>query len=532
MAYRRRLSVGVVVALLSALVPVAVVAFVAWRVSVQNLQERLDTIAALLLKREEQITEQASGILRHLTATHLPPCSHEHIRFMRQLTVNTPALDEIAYTDETGRIGCSSWGEGRYDFESGTEVGRTRDGATLISLSYMSPFSGGSLALALAHGPYLALISLGHLVDVIVEPNMQLGLATRDGTPVVTIGTDSDGALLRALAGGGTVAVPGYRQAVARSPEWVAVAVYPAGGFLPYLYTDYDSLLPSLLMAGGFVFLLTLSIWMKRPSPLAELRSAIRRKELMVHYQPMVDQHTGLCVGAEALLRWRRSNSSWIQPDLFIPIAEGSRLVEPMTDLLLGIVAEELGPLLKANPALHVSLNLYAEDVRTGRVLDVLEETLIAAGVRPRQIWLEVTERSFMDIESARTMLAQAHQRGYIVAIDDFGSGYSSLQYLQSLPVDVLKVDKSFVGPIGRGAVSSHVIYHIIEMAKSLNLVVVAEGVETQGQADYLAGLGVTLVQGWLYAKAMPARELRQYVGRRHARTEQPVRQASLPLSL
>jgi len=187
----------------------------------------------------------------------------------------------------------------------------------------------------------------------------------------------------------------------------------------------------------------------------------------------------------------------------------------PLSDLLLRTVANEMGPLLKANPEMHISLNLYAEDVSTDRVLDVLENTLIAAGVRPRQIWLEVTERSFMDIESARTMLQQAHDRGYIIAIDDFGSGYSSLQYLQSLPVDVLKVDKSFIAPIGTGAVSSHVIYHIIEMGKSLNLVLVAEGVETQTQANYLADQGGSLVQGWLYAKAMPIRELHEFLGQR-----------------
>lgn len=522
---------GVVVALLSALVPVAVVAFVAWRVSVQNIQERLDTMAELLLKREELTVEQTSGVLRHLAASYLPPCSSEHIRFMRQSTVNTPAVDEIAYTGETGQISCSSWGEGRYEFESGIVVGHANDGETMVSLSQMSPSSGGGPALALSHGPYLALISLAHFVDVIVEPGMQLGLATRDGTLVATAGAKPDGAMATALSGDITARAPGYQQAQARSSDWIVVALYPAGGFLHYLYSDYEALLPSLLMAGGFVFLLTLSVWMKRPSPLAELRAAIRRKELRVHYQPMVDQRTGLCVGAEALLRWRRRDTGWIQPDLFIPIAEGSRLVQPMTELLLRIVADELGSLLRVNPDLHVSLNLYAEDVRSGRVLSVLEDTLIAAGVRPRQIWLEVTERSFMDIESARNTLQQAHDRGYVIAIDDFGSGYSSLQYLQSLPVDVLKVDKSFVGPIGTGAVSSHVIYHIIEMAKSLNLAVVAEGVETQEQADYLAGLGVAVVQGWLYAKAMPARALREYViSCRAGAGPAEQQQASLPL--
>ncbi len=434
---------------------------------------------------------------------------------MRQLTVNTAALDEIAYVEE-GEVSCSTWGEEHYELEGNGAFSHTEDGVA-VSLSFMPAFSGGGRAMALAYGPYRALIGLSHFVDVIVEPDMQLGLATRDGTPVATVGMTGDGALARAISGGQPTPVPGYQQAFVTTPDWISVVLYPGGDFPSYLSKDYDELLPSVLMVGAFVFLLTLSVWLKRPSPLAELRAAIRRKELVVHYQPMVNQRTGECVGAEALLRWRQEDQSWIQPDLFIPIAEGSRLVEPMTDLLLNVVAEELGPLLKAKPELHVSLNLYAEDVRTGRVLKELEDTLIAAGVRPRQIWLEVTERSFMDIESARITLKQARDRGYVVAIDDFGTGYSSLQYLQSLPVDVLKVDKSFIGPIGTGAVSSHVIYHIIEMGKSLNLTVVAEGVETQAQADYLAGLDVTLVQGWLYAKAMPVREFQLFLNRHQA---------------
>ncbi len=520
MTYRRRTSVGIAVALLSALVPMAAVALIAWQMAAQQARERLDTMAELLVKRAEQTIQQSADVMRQLAVVHLPLCSPQHIRLMRQFTVNAPALDEIAYVEQ-GQASCSSWGGEHYEPQEGEEVGRTEDGVE-VSLSYMPAFSGGGPAVAMAYGNYRALIGLNHFVDVITEPGLQLGLATRSGTSVATIGASGDGALVQALSAGRAepVPTPGYLQARVTAQDWVSVALAGRQGFAQYLRADYQELLFPLLAVGGSIFLLVIGIWLRRPTPLAELRAAIRRKELEVYYQPMFNQFTGECVGVEALLRWRQQDRNWIEPDLFIPIAEDGRLVQPMTDLLLSAVTEELAPMLKANPELHVSLNLYAEEVRTGRVLAELEHTLIAAGVRPRQIWLEVTERSFMDIESARITLKQAHDKGYVVAIDDFGTGYSSLQYLQKLPVDVLKVDKSFIVPIGTGAVSSHIIYHIIEMGKSLSLTIVAEGVETREQADYLAGLGVTLMQGWLYAPAMSADEIKEFVRRRQAGLE------------
>lgn len=509
MGYRRGTIFGVLVALISAIVPAILILLVAWHLHVQDRQERLDGIAELLLQREEQSMRQATDALMQLAKTQLQPCSPEHIQLMRHLTVEAAPLDEIAYVGDD-EIQCSSWGDIQGEVPPQTADFTTPEGLSVFT-GIRPVISGAGPALALRYGAYSALISLQHFVDVIVEPNIQLGLAIKGGDVVVRTDAENANALMQVLWSSGKETTPGYLTAIHTQGGWLSVAISRGGGLWQYLKEEYDDVLPGVALVGLVIFLLVLPPSLKRLSPLAELRAAIRRKEFEVHYQPIVDVRSGACIGAEALLRWPRGHNQWIRPDVFIPIAEESGLIRPITDQLVRMVVEEMHAMLAANPAMHISLNLYSDDIRTGRVLTVLEKELTARGVSPRQIWLEVTERGFMDIHSARMTLEQARKRGYQVAIDDFGTGYSSLQYLQGLPLDILKIDKSFVAPIGKGAVSSQVIYHIIEMGKSLNLTLVAEGVETREQADYLAGLGVFQIQGWFYAKAMPAEEFLAY---------------------
>lgn len=168
-------------------------------------------------------------------------------------------------------------------------------------------------------------------------------------------------------------------------------------------------------------------------------------------------------------------------------------------------VIRELGPTLAADPALHVAINVSADDIKSGRVQSVLAQALRGTGVDSGQLWVEATERSLMDIDAARTTITHLRGAGHTVLIDDFGTGYSSLQYLQGLPLDALKIDKSFVDTIGTHSATSAVTAHIIEMAKTLRLRTIAEGVERQEQLDYLRAHGVDLAQGWLFSRALPA---------------------------
>ena len=171
----------------------------------------------------------------------------------------------------------------------------------------------------------------------------------------------------------------------------------------------------------------------------------------------------------------------------------------------IGCVIADMRDALAADRDLHIAINLCASDIETGRVLQVLDRVLAGSGIAPQQIWLEATERGFINAEAARVTLALVRERGYAVAIDDFGTGYSSLASLQSLPLDALKIDKAFVDTIALDAATSSVTPHIIAMARGLKLQIVAEGIETRAQADYLTAQQVEYGQGWLFAKALPA---------------------------
>ncbi len=296
-----------------------------------------------------------------------------------------------------------------------------------------------------------------------------------------------------------------------RQGDWVAVVSAPREHLMTYVRHQQQWMLPLGAFMSLFIVGLVVRQSRRRFSPAMELQTAVNKREFVVHYQPIIALSTGRCIGAEALVRWRQPDGTLVRPDLFIPLAEETGLIRDITDQVIESVVADLQHVLSRDRSLHVAINLCADDIRTGRVLSTISRTLQGTGVRPEQIWLEATERGFMDITSARVTLARAREMGHATAIDDFGTGYSSLQYLQGLPMDALKIDKSFVSTIGTDAVSSHIISHIIDLAKSLNMFIVAEGVERQQQADYLTSRGVDFVQGWLYAKPMPPAEFLKF---------------------
>jgi sensor c-di-GMP phosphodiesterase-like protein len=172
---------------------------------------------------------------------------------------------------------------------------------------------------------------------------------------------------------------------------------------------------------------------------------------------------------------------------------------------------------------MHISVNIVATDIVTGRILGALDGALVDTGIGAEQIWLELTERGLMDIESARTTLDELRRRGHRIAIDDFGTGYSGLQRLAQLPVEMLKIDKSFIETVGTGAPTSLVTGHIIAIARELDLRLVAEGVETEAQAAFLREQQVEFAQGWLFSRAVPADDFLVFLQRNRVRTDRPI---------
>ena len=245
-----------------------------------------------------------------------------------------------------------------------------------------------------------------------------------------------------------------------------------------------------------------------------ELRIAMREGHLLLHYQPKFRVKDRALVGAEALMRWRHPTKGLVSPGQFIPVAEDSGLIVPIGTWALGEVCRQRAAWHRAGLAMgRVSVNVSALQFARPDFVGTVTRAMRAANVQEGQLELELTESIVMDdVEHVAARLAELRKLGVAVSIDDFGTGYSSLAYLQRLPVDVLKIDRSFVRPLDRGgdeARGAHALAGAIAtLARGLGLEVLAEGVETEGQFQALADLGCEVIQGFLLGKPVPAAEL------------------------
>jgi sensor c-di-GMP phosphodiesterase-like protein len=275
---------------------------------------------------------------------------------------------------------------------------------------------------------------------------------------------------------------------------------------------------PILVAAAGLGLTLAL-VWIyivlrysrHRLSLSTEFREAVASGRVLAYYQPLIELSSGRCVGAEALARWVREDGEMVSPDIFIPLAEQAGLVPEITLAIVAATLHDLGKLLKEQPHLRININLAPEDLTSDSFSAALDRSLATAGVAPTSIKLEITERAMIDTDASKAVIRNFRTRGHQIAIDDFGTGYSSLAYLQTLELDTLKIDKSFVDAIGTEAVTNHVIGHVIDMAKSLQLDIVAEGIESEHQADWLIEHGVEYGQGFLYSRPLPCAEFRDF---------------------
>ena len=233
------------------------------------------------------------------------------------------------------------------------------------------------------------------------------------------------------------------------------------------------------------------------------LRRALRDQEFLLHYQPQVDLLTGRVVGLEALVRWQDPEFGLISPGAFIPVAEESGLIAPLGEWVLREACRQNKAWQDAGlPPARVSVNLSARQFHRKNIATLVKSVLEETGLEPKYLELELTESAIMrNGEEAATMLGELRAIGIGLAIDDFGTGYSSLGYLKRFPVDRLKIDRSFVNDIGRSDEDETITSAIITLAHSLQLQVIAEGVETEAQLDFLRDRLCDEMQGYYFSK-------------------------------
>jgi EAL domain-containing protein (putative c-di-GMP-specific phosphodiesterase class I) len=237
----------------------------------------------------------------------------------------------------------------------------------------------------------------------------------------------------------------------------------------------------------------------------AELRTAIEAGDVVVHLQPKVSAGTGRVTGAEALARWATPGRGAVSPLDFVPLAERSGLIRPLTELVLEQAVAACAGWQPANPGVGVAVNISVGSLSDPALVRLVNRVLRQHGLAPELLTLEITESHIMaDPAGSLEVLERLRQRGVRLSVDDFGTGYSSLSYLRRLPVDEVKIDRSFVQGMVAQADDAAVVRSIVELARALGLHVVAEGVEDAPSWDALAALGVDEIQGFVVSEAVP----------------------------
>jgi EAL domain-containing protein (putative c-di-GMP-specific phosphodiesterase class I) len=259
------------------------------------------------------------------------------------------------------------------------------------------------------------------------------------------------------------------------------------------------------------------------------LRRALDKREFVLHYQPKVDVRSGRIDSAEALVRWRHPKRGVIPPAQFIPLAEETGLILPLGEWVIREACRQAFAWQAAGlRPLRVAVNLSAQQFRQKNLVDIVRSALTSARLEPQYLELELTESAVMDdAEESISILRELSQLGVRISVDDFGTGYSSLSYLRRLPLDKLKIDRAFIREVVTSRDDAAIVRAIVSLAHALRLQVIAEGVETPDQLEFLQGLGCDQYQGFHFSAPVPSNAFVAMMREHQAEIFSPPRQPS-----
>ncbi|WP_237132751.1 EAL domain-containing protein [Pseudohongiella sp. O18] len=484
--------------------------------AVDQQNAALASAAGTVLARAEDVAYQFRAATEGLVPFATEPCGDEALRAMRLSSLSFRYVQSALYI-EGDSLRCSSVEVHSPAFDLGESTGRNFRGAE-IWIDEQLPWAVASAPLMILKQPSGFGVALN--ADDIFYGFEPAGTAlvvlefTENGpAPLAEFGDiQPDLAMIEYVSGQGSGTYPyneyvlHYKASEEDLTIGVLVMALRSAANASVLQQIYR-VLPFAIVGGAVLAGLATQLFFRRRSFRKDIEAGIRLREFYLEYQPIMDIQQQRCIGAEALLRWRR-NGERIQPDVFIPLAEREGVIHAITDEVLRLIARDMSSFLQQTDDFYVSINISGYDLADPKLPDRLSRLLESSGADASRFLVEITESSFVDRLTTREAIQALRRMGFQIAIDDFGTGFSNFAYLQLYDIDYLKIDRLFVETIAQDEVKTQLVFHLIELANKLNVEVIAEGVEQQIQADVLREKGVCCAQGWLYSKPVRSRRL------------------------
>ncbi|ELI1525013.1 EAL domain-containing protein [Escherichia coli] len=489
------------------LLPIILSLWIAFLWAKSEVNSQLRTFAQLALDKSELVIQQADLASDEAERYQGHVCTPAHQKRMLNIIRNYLYINELIYAHDNHFL-CSSlmapangYMIAPADYKRAPNVSIYYYRDTLFFLGYKMTY--------MQRGNYVAVINPLFWSEVMSDdPTLQWGVYDTVTNAFFSLSKLASTETFSPLIHQNELTLErnGYLYAIVHSTKRPIAAIVATSKqrLLSHFYNHLIFALPAGILGSLVLLLLWLRISQEYRSPKRKLQRALGKRQLCLYYQPIIDIKIEKCIGAEALLRWPGNQGQVMNPAEFIPLAEKEGMIEQVTDYVIDNVFSELGAYLATHADRYISINLSASDFHTSRVIARTNQKTEQYAVRPQQIKFEVTEHAFLDVTKMTPIIQAFRQAGYEVAIDDFGIGYSNLHNLKSLNIDILKIDKSFVETLTTHKTSHLIAEHIIELAHSLGLKTIAEGVETEEQVNWLRKRGVRYCQGWFFAKAMP----------------------------
>jgi sensor c-di-GMP phosphodiesterase-like protein len=512
-----RKYLAIIAGTLAAGIPLALIHFGLDAYIEHRATEDVRIAAQRAVARAEWRIGQSISALEAIGGRGLASCAEVDVLAIRRALMATTPVKEIALNDAAGNPRCQEL-TGATRARALSREQRTSDDRVLLSVVKRVDLNERALRITWHRaGDPLQLIA--HIpADVFLPDGSSGGAASHPSVRLLL----SEGTLIAVPAEGFDTTQDNNDAIQAQNQSTRYPLIASASVLRTAAFGEYSDLWRIGQLIGGVIAVLIFALAVLIPrrgrsNPIAELERALDAGEFIPYYQPLVDLRHGTIVGAEVLMRWRKSDGGIVPPAVFIPLAESSGLIMDMTRAIMRAARDEFAAVLAPRPGVKIGFNLTAAHFTSEAVVDEVRDIFAGSPIRFSQIVLEITEREPLeDLDMARHVIAALQELGCSVAIDDVGTGHGGLSYLLKLGANCIKIDKMFIDAIGSERYSTPIIETLVELANRMRMEIYAEGVENFEQVKYLRERGIFLAQGYAFAPPLPGRQFRALLEAAH----------------